>query len=253
MKHCKNCGQTLHGQYCSRCGQKADVPRITLHSLIQEVFHFFTHMQKGFLFTTFQLLFKPAEIVQHYIQGQRKKYQSPVSYFLIWISVYILFLYGLETQFGQNMVIDYKNYFGTGNSTQYAIRHLGLVLLIVVPCQALFLFLFLTRTVYNYWESVACAFYCLGTIIVLQFCFAVAALPFHLLTGISVPLHLSDILKVLYISWFIIQLAKYFPVHHRLFRISLFIVFAFGTFTFWRLIGYPAVIKWFFPEHGMLY
>jgi hypothetical protein len=250
MKHCKNCDHLLQGKYCSFCGQQADVPRITFHSLINEVFHFFTHMQKGFLFTTVQLLQKPAETVKDFIAGKRKKYQSPVSYFLIWISIYILFLYGLEKLFGENIVINYKDYFGAGNSTQYAIRHLGLVLLMVVPFQALFLYLFVTAPLYNYWVSVACTFYSLGTIIVLQFCFAVLALLVHLFTGISVPLNVSDVFKVLYISWFIFHLVKRFPVNHRLLRISLFIVFAFGTFTFWRLIGYPAFAQWLFASGG---
>jgi hypothetical protein len=40
-------------------------------------------------------------------------------------------------------------------------------------------------------------------------------------------------------------------VNHRLFRISLFIVSAFGTFTFWRLIGYPAFVEWFFASNGV--
>src|SRR6187399_2864292 len=111
MKHCKNCGKSLNDVFCSHCGQKTNVERISWKYIWHEVIHFFTHMEKGFLYTSRQLLFSPGKTVKEFIEGKRKNYQPPVSYFLIWIGLYLLLLYFTEKIFGENNVVDFKQYF----------------------------------------------------------------------------------------------------------------------------------------------
>ena len=245
MKHCKNCGRELHNAYCSHCGQKAKVERITFAFIWHELLHFLTHIEGGFFFTSWQMLISPGKTASGFIEGKRKNYQSPISYFLIWITLYILLLYWIEKAFGENVVINYKEYFGPLATTKLAISHLSLVLTIVIPFDALYLYLFVTRKFYNYFESIAAVIYALGTIILLQFAFAVLALLIHLIFSISVDLKISDILKLLYLAWFIIDFIKPFGVKMKFVRILVFIILAFGTFTLWRLYGVPEIAKWF--------
>ncbi|HEY6064396.1 MAG TPA: DUF3667 domain-containing protein, partial [Chitinophagaceae bacterium] len=87
MRHCKNCGEELHGTYCSHCGQKAREERITFRFIWTEAIHFFTHIEHGFLFTSWSMLVRPGATVKNFIEGKRKPYQSPVSYFLVWTAV----------------------------------------------------------------------------------------------------------------------------------------------------------------------
>ena len=143
--HCKNCGNIVHQKYCPHCGQKATVERITFHFLWHQLFHFFTHLEKGFLFTSFGMLLRPGKTVTDFIRGKRIIYQPPVSYFLVWIAIYALILYGIREVFGEGAVIEYKNYFGPDVSTQYAINHLGIVLSILLPVFAFYIYL-LTST-----------------------------------------------------------------------------------------------------------
>ncbi len=126
-----NCGYPLQDLYCGHCGQKADPGRINFSFLCSEVFHFFTHLEKGFLFTSFQMIVHPGQTAKNFIDGKRKNYQSPISYFLIWTTIYILFLLLIEKIFGSNTVINYKNYFGPASATRLAISNLSIVLTVV--------------------------------------------------------------------------------------------------------------------------
>jgi hypothetical protein len=244
VKYCQNCGQRVSDKFYSRCGQKTEIHRITLSYLWEELFHFFTHIQSGFLFTSLRMLFSPGETIVHFINGKRKTYQSPVSYFLIWTAGYILLLYWIEITFGENAVIDYEEYFGPLASTQFAISHLSLVLTFIIPFHAFYLLLLVTRKKYNYFECLVAAIYVMGTIILLQFLFAVLALLVYLFSGLSIALRFSDILKAAYLSWFVYDFFKFFPGPYKWIRAFLLILFALGTFTVWRLYGVPQLVSW---------
>jgi len=248
MSFCKNCGEKVVGKYCSHCGQKAVEQRISAHYIVHEVTHFFTHFEKGFLFTSWNMLAKPGSVVTDFVKGKRKIYQPPVSFFLIWITMYLLLLYIVEKIFGENVVIDYKEYFGPSSTTRFAISHLSFVLLVVIPFQALYFHLLVAWKKYNYFESFVVAIYFLGTIILLQSVFVVLAIIIHLLTGASIAIIYSDSLKIIYLVWAITDSIKLFRVKNKLIRIVVFAVLAFGTFTVWRLYGVPAIIEWFLGE-----
>jgi len=248
MIFCKNCGEKVVGMYCSHCGQKAVEQRISAHYIVHEVTHFFTHFEKGFLFTSWKMLAKAGRVVTDFVKGKRKIYQPPVSFFLIWITMYLLLLYIVEKIFGENVVIDYKEYFGPSSTTRFAVSHLSLVLLVVIPFQALYFYLLVARKKYNYFESFVVAVYFLGTIVLLQSVFVILAIIIHLVTGASVAIVYSDSLKIIYLGWAITDTIKLFRVKNRFIRIVAFTVLAFGTFTVWRLYGVPAIIEWILGE-----
>jgi hypothetical protein len=245
IKHCKNCGKASYGLFCSHCGQKANVDRITFSYLWHEIVHFFLHLEKGFLFTSLLMLRSPGKTAKDFIDGKRKSYQSPISFFIIWITIYILFLYLVEKMFGENVAINYKEYFGPSATTKFAITHLGIVLMIIIPFQALYLFVLVTKGFYNYFETMVATIYSLGTIILLQFVFAVIAVIIYAISSIPVNLGISDLLKALYLTWFIFDIIKLFPVKIKFLRAIAFIILAFGTFTIWRVYGFPAIAEWF--------
>lgn len=244
-KLCKNCGSELTGLYCSTCGQKSDIHRITFGYVLHDIAHFFTHLEKGFLFTTWNLIKVPGKSVLEFIEGSRKKYQSPISYFLIWITIYFLFLLGLETIFGENVVINYKQYFGPEATTRFAIRHLSLVLTAVIPFQALILKYLIAGKRINYAESLVAVVYVLGTIIVYQFLFAILSLLYYFTTGRATDLRISDLLKVFFLIWFIRDFMNEIHAKNKLIKGALFILLAFGVFTVWRFYGFPQIMELF--------
>src|SRR5215203_1978287 len=248
MSFCKNCGEKVVGSYCSHCGQKTIEARISFQYIWHEVLHFFTHFEKGFLFTSWSMLAKPGKVVTDFVKGKRKVYQPPVSFFLIWITMYLLLLYIVEKVFGENVVIDYKEYFGPSSTTKFAVSHLSIVLLVVIPFQALYFYWLVAWKKYNYFESLVVAMYFLGTVILLQAVFVILAIVIRPLTGTSIALIYSDPLKILYLAWAVTNTIKLFRVKNTVIRVVLFAVLAFGTFTVWRLYGVPAIIEWLLGE-----
>lgn len=78
---CLNCGTSLTGRYCHRCGQKADVHRsfgAIGHDLVHAIFHF-----EGKVWNTLPLLFwRPGDLTRRYIHGERARFISPLALFL---------------------------------------------------------------------------------------------------------------------------------------------------------------------------
>jgi len=239
METCKNCGHPIEHHFCGYCGQEANVERITFNYLLHDGFHFFTHIEKGFVYTTWRMLVAPGQVVIDYVQGKRKKYQSPISYFLIWTSILILTLYLFVKIFGEQSVINYKNYFGPGMDTPFAISNLSLMLAVIVPIQAVHMFVVITRPKYNYFESLVMAIYAVGTIICLQFVFALLSLLAFSITRHPADLHYSDVFKVAFLIWFTWSIVNRTAVSNRWIRGIIFLILAGATFTIWRLIGVP--------------
>jgi Protein of unknown function (DUF3667) len=101
MQHCKNCGHQYTGKYCPNCGQKAAVGDLTLHDLFHELWHSLTHTDSGIIRLLKELYTKPKNVYLNYFSGQRKKYFSPVTFFLL--SAGILLFIGIK-------VFDYEDY-----------------------------------------------------------------------------------------------------------------------------------------------
>src|SRR5688572_18590531 len=90
MPICLNCGTFITENFCPKCGQKKEVGTLTWHSLIHEIFHFFSHIEKGFLYTSYRLLIRPDKVIGEYIEGKRKKYFKPIALYLIWVAIHLL-------------------------------------------------------------------------------------------------------------------------------------------------------------------
>ena len=246
MKTCKNCGASANGLYCSNCGQKPVPERITFHYIWHEVVHFFTHAEKGFFFTSLNLLKAPGLVVKEFIDGRRKKYQKPVSYYLIWIGLYSLILYLFEKAFGENKVVSFADYFGPGETTKFAISHLNVVLTLLLPVQAVYVYFLLMHKEYNYVEALVVILYAIGTVILLQTVFVVMCLIYYLITGNSVSVLWSDLLKILYIGWMLMGVAKVLAGRGKYVRAVIAMLLLMGTFTLWRLYVSPGFANLFF-------
>ena len=95
--YCKSCGTEGTGNFCNLCGQNYITKRITLNSIFHEVFHYFTHFEKGFGFTLKQLITAPGRTQRAYIEGDRHRQQKPFSMFFICITFCALALYTINT------------------------------------------------------------------------------------------------------------------------------------------------------------
>jgi hypothetical protein len=90
-RNCLNCGNELSGKYCSGCGQKADIHRITFKNfIVHDLLHGAFHIEKGMLFTGKNALIRPGQAALEYISGKRKRYYNV---FLLILLVFGLMLF----------------------------------------------------------------------------------------------------------------------------------------------------------------
>jgi Protein of unknown function (DUF3667) len=101
MNICKNCDTKHNDKFCKNCGQKAAVGELTLHDVYHETWHAITHTDSGLLKLIKDLFIRPKMVYLSYFSGQRKKYFSPVTFFLIMAGILI---------FVGTKIFDYEDY-----------------------------------------------------------------------------------------------------------------------------------------------
>lgn len=90
---CANCGQALHGKYCSSCGQKKVSGRLTLGSLVIEALAELLAWFQGRLFRTLALMIRsPGELTCEFLRGRRASYIGPVRLFIVTFGVFFFVL-----------------------------------------------------------------------------------------------------------------------------------------------------------------
>ena len=117
---CKNCNLALRTDYsyCSNCGAKVIRNRITLKNLWYDFTERFFNLDNTFLLTFKHLFTKPDAVIVGYINGVRKKYMNPISYFTIAVFLGGIFFFLNKKFFPDAM--NFENYltpqYGTPDS-----------------------------------------------------------------------------------------------------------------------------------------
>lgn len=84
MKQCLNCGNPLKGPYCEQCGQKSSTHRLSMkHFVEHDLVHGIWHVDRGILYTVWQLLKRPGPFLNEYLQGRRAGVFNVVTLLLI--------------------------------------------------------------------------------------------------------------------------------------------------------------------------
>jgi len=144
---CRRCGSDIAEKYCGQCGEQKIIKRITLPGLLHDVFHLFTHLDKGFGFTVKELLLRPGHMQRDYVEGNRSRYQKPFSMFFICATIdalvrYWIYLYLLKVQHGGNEAE--ANYF----HQYFVLTHM-----LMLPFYVLITWLVFYKAGYNYAET----------------------------------------------------------------------------------------------------
>ena len=85
---CLNCGTELIGDHCHECGQKAHLHR-TLGAFLHDLLHGALHFEGKTWRTLPELALRPGKLTRRYIEGERRKFVSPMALFLF--SVFLMF------------------------------------------------------------------------------------------------------------------------------------------------------------------
>lgn len=90
-KTCQNCGSFVEKNYCPNCGQENSESRHSFHHLFTHFVSDFLHYDSSFWRTTKTLFLSPGKISAEYMNGKRKSYVNPFSYY-IFISFLTFFI-----------------------------------------------------------------------------------------------------------------------------------------------------------------
>ncbi|MEP0214571.1 MAG: DUF3667 domain-containing protein [Cellulophaga sp.] len=185
--NCKTCntGITDTHKYCSNCGAKIVLDRISLKGAWQEFIGPFFSWDNNFWKTLFNLFTKPKEVLEAYINGARKKYFQPFSYLVVYATIALI----INKIFPSTEVVDFTNGFkyGIGDANpkapkealesinliyQFYTNYYNLIIISSIPVYSLLTYLTFRKRDHNYSEHLVFNAYIqanLGyTLIVLQ-------------------------------------------------------------------------------------
>ena len=87
MNNCKNCGNTFQENFCNSCGQKWITKKFTLKDSISWLFGTIFNFEKGFLFTSKELIVRPGATINNFLSGITIRYAHPFRFLFIWATL----------------------------------------------------------------------------------------------------------------------------------------------------------------------
>lgn len=178
---CKNCGSVVEQNFCPVCGQKKGIQKITWAFIFREIVHLFTHVEKGFIFSSVKMFYNPGAFVKSYLDGKRKDKQPPVSFLFIWAAIFLLLRNALISLFDYKQEVLNTPSFVDEEAALYYYTHVTYITIIYIPLYAAILRIItgLYRRL-NYAETITICFYGYGIFFfILFFITLVGGLIFH--------------------------------------------------------------------------
>jgi len=87
---CGNCGAQREGPYCHVCGQRYRNGPLTFKDLWQQVVFVFFDLERGFLYTVRKMTTSPDQVARRYLDGEHRRFLSPVAYYLIMVTLLVI-------------------------------------------------------------------------------------------------------------------------------------------------------------------
>ena len=97
MTSCTQCNTEITLNYCPGCGQPATLKRINGHYIVEEISSEF-HLEKGLLYTIWELLIHPGQNIRRFITQDRSRLIKPVLFIITTSLIYTLInhFFGIE-------------------------------------------------------------------------------------------------------------------------------------------------------------
>jgi hypothetical protein len=197
MALCKNCEVSLTDgvRYCPSCGQSVHVHRLNTRFLFHEGVHYLTHADKGIFHLIRDLAVKRGVVAREYIAGKRRKYFSPLTFFMLVAAILVFGSMLGEAKQSSDFskhpdVIKIVDPAERANmqgflerrqkSHHFTNKYANLMAMASLPLTALVFWLFFRRRKYNYVEHLVAGMYMLGFCLLI---YAVIILPLFYLMG----------------------------------------------------------------------
>ncbi|WP_455169325.1 DUF3667 domain-containing protein [Aegicerativicinus sediminis] len=163
---CKNCRYFIpeNGKYCLNCGAKVVTERLSFRHLTDEFSQQFLNWDNRFIFTIKHLFKNPSKVISEYVDGVRKRYINPLSFFAISLTISGVYLFLMQKYFPD--VLDMSQYFDNPNQklgnqklTSFVYEYNSFISFIIIPGVAFISWIVFWNKKYNYIEHCAIYFY----------------------------------------------------------------------------------------------
>ncbi len=178
--NCPNCSYTLEKEftYCPGCSQKTNVHRLTMHDVMHEAVHYFTHADKGVFGLLKDLVLKNGTVAKEYVEGKRKKYFPPLNFYLLVATIFVIIinfaskqtpadinklhpeLQSITDPVRKQTVI--RIYERQAIAIGFMNKYSNIVAMIALPLLSALYFLFYIKGKYNYTEHLTAGMYMMG-------------------------------------------------------------------------------------------
>ncbi|MFT3823810.1 MAG: DUF3667 domain-containing protein [Chitinophagaceae bacterium] len=196
-------------KFCPSCGQKANVEALNFHVLFHDLVHYFTHAEKNIFSLVAKLTTNPGLVAREYLAGKRKKYFSPVNFFLIVAGLLVIIVSTLHSFDGA--FVTRRSVVQTSSPLLHVLSSkINWIFFMLVPLFALVYSLFFFRRRYNYVEHLAISLYWQGyLLLIVAFILAPISYTMEPVNGVSFMLWTFVILQCVYYAMAYYQLFEH--------------------------------------------
>ncbi len=157
---CRNCNAQLNGNFCQQCGQRSSVHKVTFKETFEDLINGLFTVNAPFVITMKLLFLNPGELFRNFLNGRRKNYYKPVSFFIVTTLLYIvvrsIINYDPLTTAGVNV-----NGKVLEDAGKYMVKNINNILFLFVFALGFFLKIFFWKR-NNLAEFIAISFYIAG-------------------------------------------------------------------------------------------
>ena len=158
---CKNCYHDIieHSDYCHHCGARVIRNRLTFRNLFEHISETFFNYDNKLLRTFIDLFRKPEDVIGGYIDGIRKRYVNPISYFGLALTLTGMYMLVVTKFYPETM--DYSMFVMEGQE-EFQARNMSFIqeynsvlMMFYAPLYALMAVItFIGLSKYNYTEMI---------------------------------------------------------------------------------------------------
>ena len=202
--NCKNCKIELaeNNGYCHACGARIIKNRLTFKNLMAQAGEEFFNYDNKLLKTLKHLLTRPEDVIDGYIQGIRKKYVNPISFFTISLTLSGLIAFLVSNYFRDDIMLpsfaqgdQSEGLIETQNKTfDFITSYTSLFASLSIPFTALLSYIIFLNKKYNLTEHIILNLYAYSQIAIATFFMALPVVliapEYYSFTGlITIPLY----------------------------------------------------------------
>ncbi|MCH6200519.1 DUF3667 domain-containing protein [Aquiflexum sp. LQ15W] len=159
MTSCKNCTNITADNFCSSCGNPANLKRIDRFYIFHEIYQIFL-FEKGFFYNLKELSIHPGDSIKQFIHDNRSRHMKPVPYLILTSIIFTL----VSHFFKANEKYD-RRFESSRNIDilfQWINDNHGYANIIMGIITAFFVYLFFRKYQYNFFEIIVLLCFIVG-------------------------------------------------------------------------------------------